>query len=66
MGQIIEMQGSSCQLVQLPALKQDQVNLDHPDTCLSKLFLKTSSDGDSTTSLGNLFQCLMSLIVSFS
>jgi len=33
----------------------------HVTQCLSTLFLNTSRDGDSTTSLGSLFQCLTTL-----
>ena len=37
--------------------------LNHVPKCPSRHFLNTSRDGDSTTSLGSLFQCLTTLPV---
>jgi len=50
-------------LVQLPAVSRDIFNYTRLLRAPSNLALNVSRDGDSTTSLGNIFQCFTTLIV---
>ena len=62
--ELSELEGTSKgHLVQLPA--NEQGHLQEDQVAPSSLTLNVSKDGASTTSLGNLFQCFITIIVKY-